>query len=379
MKANNEIRVALMYGGISHEHEISLLSGERVYRELIKKEFSVTPIFIAKSGKWYIQDNEENSPLCVGEDPENLLFLLPSGGIYHKGVHLQLDVAIPITHGKGGEDGILQGLLEIIHMPYIGPSPHSSMMGMHKRVAKLIAQEASIPVVPHISLSLYDSTQLTSHCSISKNIAHIVGYSEYKMSTLSDLFSVITSRLGSSLIIKAEDEGSSVGVEVFREESEESFYEKLMKVFTYSSLVLVESYISNMVEIECGVFKGDHIIASNPKVIANPKTENPHFLSYTQKYFSAFPFSIDSSFPLSHSISSLIKEHATRMSELLLIEGFARCDFFYQKETQSIFFNEINTIPGLTNTSIYPLLMEEIGYPLGDLLTLLIYQKLGEE
>jgi D-alanine-D-alanine ligase len=378
MIRNEKIHVALLFGGRSHEHEISLLSAERVYQELKKLDFTIIPIFISRNGKWYIQQTNESLLSSVEETQERVLSLFPGIGISHKGKILSIDVAIPLTHGKEGEDGILQGLLQLIHLPYIGPSPFSSMMGMHKKISKLIAKEASIPVVPHISFSFHDMDQLMNHSYLSKNISHLLGYREYKEESLTDLFSIVTSRLGSSLIIKAEDEGSSVGIEVFINGTITNFYDSLMKVFTYSSYLLVESYIFDMVEVECGVCKKEHIIASNPKVINNPKTDNPHYLSYKQKYFSDIPFSIDSSFPLPSSVSSLIKEYAILISELLLIEGFARVDFFYQIERNKIYFNEINTIPGLTNTSIYPLLMNEIGYPLGEILTLLMYQKLKE-
>ncbi len=375
---NKEIQVALLFGGRSHEHEISLLSAERVYQELKKSDVTIIPIYISKDGKWYIQQTHESLLSSLEETQERLLSLSPGIGISHKGIILSIDVAIPVTHGKEGEDGILQGLLQLIHLPYIGPSPFSSMMGMHKKVSKLIANEASIPVVPHLSFSFYDIDQLMNHSYLSKNISHLLGYREYKKESLTDLFLIVTSRLGSSFIIKAEDEGSSVGIEVVLNGTITNFYESLMKVFTYSSYLLVESYIFDMVEIECGVCKEEHIIASNPRVINNPKTDNPYYLSYTQKYFSDIPFSIDSSFPLPSSVSSLVKEYAIHISELLLIEGFARVDFFYQRKSNRIFFNEINTIPGLTNTSIYPLLMQETGYPLGKILTLLMYQKLKE-
>lgn len=373
-----QISLAILYGGVSHEHEISLLSAQRVLKELNCKDYTIIPIFISKSGKWYLQTILEDSLLPVVEEERSLLSLIPGSGVYLKEVYVPIDIAIPLTHGKGGEDGTLQGLLELIHISYIGPSPYSSMVGMHKKIAKMIAFDASIPIVPYMSFSFYDIDMLVTHDTLSKHIAQKLGYDEYRVNSKSDLYECITSQLGHNLIIKAEDEGSSVGIEVFLHEGEEVFYNTLMKVFAYSSHLLVEVLISDMVEVECGVVMSDKIIASNPKVIANPKTENPHFLSYKQKYFSDTPFSIDTTFHLPPFISSLIKEYSIHMSEAISLEGFARVDFFYQREGNRVYFNEINTIPGLTTTSIYPLLMKEIGLPLGDLISLLIAHKMKE-
>ncbi len=369
------ISLAILYGGVSHEHEISLLSAQRVLQELIESELIIVPICISKGGKWYLQ-SQLDSTLKTQEREELLLQLVPGVGIFHKENKLEIDIALPLTHGKGGEDGTLQGLLELINIPYIGPSPYASMVTMHKRLAKMIAENASIPTLKYIYLSFYDIDMITHHFQLTQPLASLVGYSEYKESSKGDLFRAIKQKLGNFLILKAEDEGSSIGIEIFFDESEDLFYEKLMKVFTYTTHILIELFLFDMVEIECGVMKTDTFVVSEPKVIINPKTENPHILSYKQKYFSDTPFSIDSSFTLKPAISSLIQQYVTHLSEAISLEGFARVDFFYQLHDEKIYFNEINTIPGLTTTSIYPHLMMEKGFSLQELFTRLIHHTL---
>lgn len=380
MKLHNTITVALIYGGESSEHEISLLSASEVYKELKEAEYSILLFYISKKGVWYIQDEvlDHEGLLPITEEDTRELLISPGKGIYYKEL-LNFDVALPITHGKGGEDGILQGLLTTLHIPYIGPSPFSSMIGMHKKITKLMAQEVNIPVVPHISFSYEDIDLLLNKKKLSRKIADLVGYSDYRKETYRDLFDNITTLLGTHLILKPEDEGSSIGIEIFLDGDIDDFFKRIERVFNFSSIVLVETYIEDMVEVECGVVKDTHFVASDPQVILNPKTENPHFLSYTQKYFSPTPFSIDPHYSLKETTRNLIKEYALLVCEILLIEGFARVDFFYQKGSGKIYFNEINTIPGLTKTSMYPLLMKKSGYSLGRLLNLLIHQKVERD
>ena len=377
---NSEIRIALLYGGISKEHEISLMSAHRVYKELTRLHYIPILIYISEDGLWYLQENtfiEDTLPHEHRNEAE--LILSPGHGLKTlKDLSpLELDIAIPLTHGKWGEDGILQGVLETIRLPYIGPSPFSSMMGMHKRITKLVAMESQIPVVPSMILSVIEIDKLLNHNRLSTSLSHLVGYKNYrKETTLQDVFKHITHKLGKDLVLKPEDEGSSIGIEVYTGGGWKEFFTLLEKTSQFTSNVLIESFITDMVEVECGVFKDSNIVASTPRVIHNPKTENPHILSFKQKYYSNEPYSIGSQSLLTPTASHSIKEMAILLSETLLIEGFARVDFFYQKESGKIYFNEINTIPGLTKTSIFPLLMEESGYPLGILLSNLIHQKL---
>ena len=376
---NSEIRIALLYGGISKEHEISLISALRVYEELVTLRYNLILIFIDKDGIWYLQNThtvDGKLPRERNSDCE-LIFSAGHGLRLLKDLSLlELDIALPLTHGKWGEDGILQGILETIHLPYIGPSPFSSMMGMHKKVTKLVAKDFQVPVVPSLTLSAIEIDKLLNHDTISHSLSYLVGYKNFRKETLQDVFIHITNKLGKNLVLKPEDEGSSIGIEVYTDDGNEKFFSLLEKTSQSTANVLIESLISDMVEVECGIFKDSNIIASTPRVIHNPKTENPHILSYKQKYFSNDPFSIGAKDLLTPTVTHIIKEMAILLSEVLLIEGFARVDFFYQKESGKIYFNEINTIPGLTKTSIFPLLMEESGYPLGILLSNLIHQKL---
>jgi D-alanine-D-alanine ligase len=383
VETNNKTTVALIYGGTSLEHEISLLSAQEVFSHLIKLSYLIVLIGITKSGKWYLQNNalqQEQGKFTIEEEKRCEIAFHPSQGLIlletQEPIHI--DVAFPLTHGKGGEDGTLQGILETLNISYIGPSPLSSMIGMNKSIAKMIVQQCSVPVVPSIHLSSNDINHLLKHKTLTKKIGSLIGEQTFSNDSLEKFFTVCRFELGSSFVIKPDDEGSSVGVEVLINPDSATFFTTLQNLSNRFSSLLIEQYISDMVEVECALIVDSSIVASEPQIIENPNVENSLFLTYQQKYFSEHPYHISEENTLPSSIKETIVALATLVGELILNEGFARIDFFYQRKTNTVYFNEINTIPGLTKQSMFPILARQAGYPFPRFLTTMIEQKVSK-
>ncbi|MDC7245410.1 MAG: hypothetical protein PQJ47_05790 [Sphaerochaetaceae bacterium] len=363
MKDKRFITCALIFGGTSREHEVSLMSAKRVYAEMKALPYDSILIGISRCGRWYLQ-SEIGKDFEIKEDEKNELLLSPGKGIVTKdGLQIvKIDLAIPLTHGKMGEDGILQGVLKSISVPYIGTSVSASAIGMTKSLCKDLARSWGIPTVPSLA---YSARQIT--CKVDSIVF------------CENLRKKIVRDLGSSIVLKPDDEGSSIGVQVLSDFDAVQLQKALKDhVATFDS-VLIETCVQQMVEVECAVFFGDGLIVSEPRIIDNPNTEQSLFLTYEQKYLSDHPYHISTREHLPEDICERIDAICTTIAEGLLKEGFARIDFFYQKDSGTLYFNEINTIPGLTGTSIFPVLAEMSGYPLSYLLDRLICRKLSIE
>jgi len=384
MRDKQSISVALLFGGTSREHEVSLLSAQRVYRSLKELPYQIVLIGISTSGRWYLQTpNEVDDCLSqkIIEDEEQELLLAPTKGFVHAITSrvIPVDVIVPLTHGKMGEDGIVQSVLTLLNIPYIGSSPLTSMICMQKSLTKELLASWGVPIVPFIPLNCDDLRELLDHKRITENIEKLISIHHYDEKTLSVVYDYITTSLGSSIVIKPDDEGSSIGVQVLKNFSIDQLYQALVDHIKQFDSILIETYIQQMVEVECALFFEKEAIISEPKIIENPNVEQSLFLTYEQKYTSEHPYHISEKETLPRQIEKTIKESCSIISQRLMKKGFARVDFFYQAEEQKVYFNEINTIPGLTESSIFPVLVKESGWELKVLLDHLIYRSVSNE
>lgn len=363
MKSSDKIRVAVLYGGRSAEHEVSLRSAANVIQHLDPTRFDIIPIGIDKQGHWYsgndvfthsLKQNQVMklqdihtwfAPEWIGNPAEKehineLLTTVKQGR--------QFDVVFPALHGTLCEDGTLQGLLEIADLPYVGCGVLSSAVGMDKDVSKRLASLAGINVAPYVVIK---------HGQWLKNSAH------YRQ--------VIDEKITYPVFVKPANTGSSIGITKVK--SPELLTAAIDEAFKFDTKVLVEKAL-NVLELEVAVLESldagaDPIVS----VVGEIKPVNKHeFYSYDAKYLDEAGAELH----IPAQIPDDLKEEARKVAKELFLtlecEGMARVDLFYDKDSKQIYFNEVNTLPGFTKISMYPKLMDASGISYSELLTHLV-------
>ncbi|OLO08673.1 D-alanine--D-alanine ligase A [Salinicola sp. MH3R3-1] len=347
----SKIRVGVICGGKSAEHEVSLQSAKNIVDALDRERFEVTVIGIDKQGQWHI--NDADNFLVHADDPRRIALNPSDGDIAlvpgreqrqliatetSQGTLGQLDVVFPIVHGTLGEDGSLQGLLRMANLPFVGSGVLGSAAGMDKDVAKRLLRDAGIPVAPFVTLT--------------------------RRTAVSADFETLSAKLGTPLFVKPANQGSSVGVS--RVESADEFREALTLALAFDHKVLVESAVVGR-EIECAVLGNDTPEAS----VCGEIVIESGFYSYDTKYIDddaatvAVPADIDA------DAGESIRQLAVRTFQVLECAGLARVDVFLTPEGKVV-VNEINTLPGFTRISMYPKLWQASGLTYPALVTRLI-------
>lgn len=339
-----KIKVALLFGGRSAEHEVSLDSAASIYKNLDKNKYVITSLYINKQGAWRIV----SSPLLSLVEIRKGEFssFLPWAGKEGSFPSMDADIYFPMLHGPYGEDGTIQGLFEMADVPYVGAAVLGSAVSMDKAMAKALFKTKKLPVVRHLVLSE-------------------TAWKERPDSVLDQ----VRQNFPLPFFIKPANLGSSVGITKVKEFRETG--PALRTAFLYDGKVLVEEGIHGR-EIECSVLGNAHPRASLPGEIV------PHreFYDYKDKYIEGkTSFGIPANLP--SEISQEVQCLAIEAFLALDCSGMARVDFFLQKHPEKIFLNELNTIPGFTEISMYPKLWEVSGLPYPRLLDELI--RLGFE
>ncbi len=350
---NKKIRVAVLYGGKSGEHEVSLQSGASVIRYLDRDRFEVIPVSIDKSGKWQWNDLKliessgssvlpifQNSPeMRIQSQPNGKASLQTTSG---NTSFQDIDVFFPVMHGPLCEDGTIQGLLEMANVAYVGSGVLGSAINMDKDVAKRLAAAAGLPVAPFLAVRKEDFSE-------------------------SDVLAKAKELLHLPVFVKPANMGSSVGVHKVK--NWQDLIPALNDAFQYDLKVLVEQGIDAR-EIEVAVLEENPLFTSVPSEIsAGGKHE---FYSYEAKYLDADGAKIELPAKISTSQTAEVRNFAAKAFQVLECSGFARVDFFLDRKTEKFYFNEINTIPGFTSISMYPKMMEASGIPYSKLLTRII-------
>jgi D-alanine-D-alanine ligase len=330
------IRVAVLAGGRSSEHEISVRSAASVIAALDPERYEVVPVQIDRSGGWQI---EASSPLSL-EPGADARALVPSrrGGLPEQAGTGPIDVVLPILHGPFGEDGKLQGFLEIGGLPYVGSGVLGSALTMDKDVVKHVLRSVGIAVARHV---VFRNRRFDA--------AGVAAVAE----------------LGYPCFVKPANLGSSVGISKVR--SPEHLQAAVELAFRHDAKVLVEEMIEGK-EVECGVLGNDDPIASLPGeiVIAN----DSDWYDFSAKYDEgAMRLRVPA--PIGDAATLELQQAALRAFEACECAGMARIDFFVTPEGRVV-LNEINTIPGFTSTSVYAKLFEASGIGYGALLDRLI-------
>lgn len=362
--------IAVIYGGKSGEHEISLVSAAAVTRN-INKDNKIILIAITKEGKWYLQDEEElnrikadpSAKFIIKENKNSEVFIIPGGGqsrtfcIGNK--EIGVDVVFPVLHGPFGEDGTIQGLFELVDVPYVGCSTLASAITMDKEKTKVALEQAGIPVVPGI-------------CVRRSDLANWQRYDE--------ILEEAQSKLGFPLFVKPCSAGSSDGASLAQDL--QHLNGAIMEAFNWDDKILIEKAISAR-EIECSVtgnpttYDGNNdfekVTAYGPGEIA-PKHD---FYDYDAKYND--PDGADLLIPANLPEDKLeeIRTLAKQAFVALDLNGLSRVDFFIDKNTNKLYLNEINTMPGFTQISMFPKMCEKSGLDFESLTNLLISQALA--
>lgn len=332
------LTVALIFGGRSAEHEISIISARAIHKNLDRNKYRVLSIYVTKKGTWKLVSSPE-LPAATLKAGRSLSFLPWDGPRTRPAV--KADVYFPVLHGPYGEDGTIQGLLEMADVPYVGAPVLASALGMDKAIFKHLLSRLGLPVVPY--LVLYEEEW-------KKDRKHI----ERK----------ITQELGLPLFVKPANLGSSVGISKVKSRKELAPAVKL--AFRYDHKILVEKGIKGR-EIECSVLGNEQPLASLPGEVI------PHreFYDYADKYLEGKTgFRIPAELPA--DLTRRFQELAVASFRAIDGCGMARVDFFLEQGTQNIYINEINTIPGFTEISMYPRLWEVSGLSFSRLLDRLI-------
>lgn len=338
-----KIRIGILFGGRSGEHEVSLMSAHSVVRVLDVKRYNVTLIGITHDGQWLAGENALDAlekgntahltPVTLlPQAGQRTLFALKDGAL---APYAELDVIFPVLHGTFGEDGTIQGLFELIGLPYVGAGVLGSSVGMDKGLFKDVMRANGIPVL--------DSSVLTRR-EIEKNIENAIAACE-KISAY-------------PLFTKPANLGSSVGISKVRGRSD--LYEGLLEAARFDRRVLVERGLEKPREIEVSVLGNDQPIASVPGEI-RPSDD---FYTYNAKYVDDRSELIIPA-NLSETKRDEIRNLAVAIYQAIDCAGMARVDFLYSESTGEIYVSEVNTIPGFTSISMYPKLWEAAGisYP----------------
>ncbi len=331
-------KVGILFGGKSVEHDVSIISAQNIAKYIDTKKFEVTLLGIDKTGDWFLC-NEVSKNISNGE-PLHLTLKASGPSFRTSNRKVEVDVVFPVLHGTDGEDGSIQGLLQTANIPYVGSDILGSAVSMDKLTSKRILENAGVPVANYLT---------------------------YTKKEVKDIdYDYVVSKLGSPFIIKPANLGSSVGV--FKISKEEGFEEKLATLFGFDTIALVEEYIEGR-ELECAIIGNDNPKASPPgEIILKGDYE---FYSFEAKYVDGDAVDLVIPAKVGASIEQRIKELSLQSYQATSCKDFARIDLFL-RENGEIIVNEINTIPGFTNISMYPKLIGLLGIEYTDLITQLI-------
>lgn len=342
-----KIRVALLMGGRSAEHEVSLVGGLSIYGAIDRDAYDVTLIGIDKTGQWHIGEPAELvhhgtvKEARLNTDCRQVRAISDDGKVYivdlKSGERVaQIDVFFLKTSGPFGEDGRLQGFLDLIGAPYVGAGVLGSAIGMDKDVMKRLLRDAGIPIGKFITLR---SGEKLSH----DDSVH---------------------QLGTPLFIKPANLGSSIGISKVKNEKE--FDAAIAEAFKYDTKVLIEEFIDGK-EVECAVLGNDAPIAS----VVGQLEVHHDFYSYEAKYLDENGMTPKIPADLNEELTQRVRDLSVQTFKVLCCEGMGRVDSFVTNDGR-VLVNEINTIPGFTSISMYPKLWEASGIPYSELIDRLI-------
>ena len=329
------IKLGVLYGGKSTEREVSRKSAQSVLDNLDKEKYEIYPIFIDEKGNWF----EEKKEI------ENIIKYLK-----------ELDIVFPVLHGLFGEDGTIQGLFEIAGIKYVGCKVLASSVGMDKAYTKIIFEKSKINQAKYLYIKKYKNSD---YIYIDDNMNE-------KNIEINELINLVEDKLKYPIFVKPSNSGSSVGVN--KCENNEELKQNIIEATKYDNKILIEQGIIGK-EVECAVLGNDEIGVE----VTNPGEILPagEYYSFDSKYND-----ITSETLVDARITDEQKEEIKKLAKKAFLaidgNGLSRVDFFVENNTNKIYINEINTMPGFTEISMYPKLFEKYGYKYSELLDKII-------
>ena len=352
MQSANKMCVALLFGGMSSEHEVSCVSVGNFVRNIDRSKYEVLTVGITKEGRWlYTEATAEqmadgsweelpgNMPCVISPDraDHGMILFTPDGRVEK----MHLDVVIPVLHGLWGEDGTVQGLLELAGIAYVGCGVLASSVCMDKAVANALFEANGVPHTKWVAANRWE---------IEKDLEGVCAGVEQK--------------LGWPVFVKPANAGSSVGIS--KVSSQEELKAAIALALENDRKVVFEAFVDGQ-EVECAVIGSDPAVATRPgEILAGAE-----FYTYDDKYKNGVSQTVIPAH-LPETKLDEVKTYAAMAYTALNCEGLARCDFFVEKNTGRVLINEINTLPGFTPISMYPKLMEHEGTPIPALIDHLI-------
>ena len=345
-----KLKLGVIFGGMSTEHEVSIVSGTSVIKNLNKEKYEIIPIYLSKEGNWFYYDKkvENIEILQVGDKIkevkpiENPIQLLKS-----------LDIAFPVLHGLYGEDGTIQGLLELLKVKYVGCRVLSSSVCMDKVYAKIIFEKDKLTQSSYIYIKVHNG-----------NYTYVNHELNQEEMNLDQIAQKVEQNLGFPVFVKPSNSGSSVGIS--KAANKQELKKAICHATQFDTKILIEEEIIGR-EIECAVLGNEAIKATCVGEIL-PAEE---FYTFDAKYKNAQSrVVIPAEIP--EEKQQEIKSLAIKAFQAIDGKGLARVDFFIREKDNQVCINEINTLPGFTQISMYPKLWEHCGLSYGELLDKLI-------
>lgn len=351
-----KLNVCVLFGGMSPEHDVSLRSAESVLNNMDTEKYNVFPVGIAKDGDWILYGSTDYSKLPTGQwlnCPENRRAAISpirgQGLLIFEGdnvIREMIEIVFPVLHGENGEDGSVQGLLQLAGIPFVGPHVAASAVSMDKTLTKLVADNAG---VKQAAWQLVRAAEVRSH--MEQVITRLEGKFNYPM------------------FVKPAGTGSSVGVS--KAADREGLVRALSHAVQFDSKILVEEFIHGR-EVEVAVMGNESPVAS----VCGEIDSGADFYDYDAKYVTDTSVAyIPARIPA--EVEEFVREQAVKIYSAIGCQGLSRVDFFVTYEDNRVVFNEINTLPGFTSISMYPKLFAASGIPYSQIIDNLL--KLAQE
>ena len=332
------IKLGVIFGGKATENEISVKSATSILKNLNKEKYEIYKIYIDKNGEWY--EYEENKKI------ENIIETLKS-----------LDVVFPVLHGLYGEDGTIQGLFEMAGVKYVGCKVLASSVGMDKVYAKTIFEKAKINQAKYVYIKKYKNKE--KYTNVEENF-------EEKDIDINEVIEIVKQKINYPVFVKPSNSGSSVGVN--RADNDEELKTSITEAAKFDTKILIEEGIIGK-EVECAVLGNSKsgVIATLPGEILSAE----EFYTFDAKYINTASKTLIPA-DISKDKQEEVKSLAIRAFNAIDGNGLSRVDFFVENDTEKVYINEINTMPGFTDISMYPKLFEAYGIEYSELLDRII-------
>lgn len=340
-------RLGVIFGGTSTEHEVSIVSGTSVIKNLNKEKYEIYPIYIDKAGEWY-EFELDNKTYKVGDE------IVGTKKIENIWNYLKtMDILFPVLHGLQGEDGTIQGMFELLKIPYVGTRVLGSSVCMDKVYSKIIFEKAKLNQAKYIYIRRFEDKYIYINEDFSEEVLDI-----------QETVNKIMEKIDFPMFVKPSNSGSSVGIS--KAKNKDELINSIIEASKFDKKILIEENINGR-EIECAVLGNEEVKASVLGEILPAEA----FYSFSAKYQNSDSKTVEAP-DLPEELTKKVRELAVKAYKAADCQGLSRVDFFVNDKENKIYINEINTLPGFTEISMYPKLWEKSGLTYTELLDKLI-------